>query len=316
MENNQVSKQRPFKDLIGDPKVQERFEKMLGDNATSFLMSVLNCVQNNERLAQAEPQSILMASAVAGTLNLPIDPNLGQAYIIPYNVKIKEKGQPDRWETRAQFQIGYKGLIQLGHRSRQFLGLNATEVREGEFKGVDRMTGKMDFEWIQDDDEREELPIIGFLAYFKLTNGFEKSFYMTNKKMNAHAKKYSKTYGQGFSQWTNDFVGMGKKTVLKLLIDKYAPKSVEMQKAITNDQGVFDQDGNMKYLDNGSNEPIDLEKYYQEQRQKIELLLETEGIVITEDERLNIDRILDQNEVESFKKVVVLLESRLPKSNN
>ena len=305
-------KQRPFKDLIGDPKVKERFQEMLGKNSTSFLMSVLNCVQSNERLAQAEPQSVLMASAVAGTLNLPIDPNLGQAYIIPYNTKIKEKGKADRYEMRAQFQIGYKGLIQLGHRSRQFLGLNVTDVREGEFKGVDRMTGKHEFEWIQDNDEREKLPIIGFVSYFKLTNGFEKSWWMTTKEMTAHGMKYSKTFKNG--QWQNDFVGMGKKTALKLLLDKFAPKSVDMQKAITNDQGVFDADGEMKYLDNGSNEPIEVEEIYSKQRARIDELLEIEGLTITEDETMNIERILDQKEVESYKKVVDLLESRKPKT--
>jgi recombination protein RecT len=305
-------KQRPFKDLIGDPKVKERFQEMLGKNSTSFLMSVLNCVQNNEKLSQAEPQSVLMASAVAGTLNLPIDPNLGQAYIIPYNVKIKEKGKPDRWEMRAQFQIGYKGLIQLGHRSRQFLGLNVTDVREGEFKGIDRMTGKTEFEWIQDNDEREKLPIIGFVSYFKLTNGFEKSWWMTSKQMESHGMKYSKTFK--FGQWQNDFVGMGKKTALKLLVDKFAPKSVDMQKAITKDQGVFDSEGEIKYLDNESNEPVDLEKYYGEQLIEIDKLLEIEGLMINEDEQLNIDRILDQNEVESYKKVIVLLRSRKPKT--
>lgn len=312
-QNNQVQeKQRPFKDLIGDPKVKERFQEMLGKNSTAFLMSVLNCVQNNEKLSQAEPQSVLMASAVAGTLNLPIDPNIGQAYIIPYNVKIKEKGKPDRWEIRAQFQIGYKGLIQLGHRSRRFIGLSVTDVREGEFKGIDRMTGLTDFDWIQDNDEREKLPIIGFVSYFKLDNGFEKSLWMTAKQMTAHGTKYSKTFKNG--QWQNDFVGMGKKTVLKLLIDKFAPKSVDMQKAIKNDQGVFDSDGEMKYLDNGSNEPVDLEKYYENQLKEINDLLEVEGIMITEDEQLNIDRIIDQNEVESYKKVIVLLQSRKPKS--
>lgn len=270
-ENTQIEKkQRPFKDLINDPKVQERFDKMLGDNSTSFLMSVLNCVQNNHKLAECEPQSILMASAVAGTLGLPIDPNLGQAYIIPYNIKIKEAGKPDRWVKKAQFQIGYKGLIQLGHRSQQFKGLNSIEVRQGEYIGVDRMTGEMDFEWIQDDDEREKLPIIGFVAYFKLINGFEKSLYMTTSKMTAHGKKYSKTFK--FGQWQDDFVGMGKKTVLKLLIDKYAPKSVEMQKAIKTDQAIIDDyEGNkLSYADNDSNKIIDLdEQNEKEAKQRI-----------------------------------------------
>ena len=308
--NNQVMKQRPFKDLIGDPKVKERFNDMLGKNGTAFLMSVLNCVQNNEKLSQAEPQSVLMASAVAGTLNLPIDPNIGQAYIIPYNVKIKEKGKQDRWEIRAQFQIGYKGLIQLGHRSRQFLGLNVTDVREGEFQSVDRMTGETQFEWIQDADAREKLPIIGFVSYFKLTNGFEKSWYMTTAQMKTHGKKYSKTFDQQFGRWTIDFIGMGKKTVLKLLIDKFAPKSVDMQKAITNDQGVFDEDGEMKYLDNGSNEPIDIEKFYANQLKELNDLIESDGNLLSEDERLNVDRIIDENEVASYKKVIVLLKSR------
>lgn len=270
-ENTQIEKkQRPFKDLINDPKVQERFDKMLGDNSTSFLMSVLNCVQNNHKLAECEPQSILMASAVAGTLGLPIDPNLGQAYIIPYNIKIKEAGKPDRWVKKAQFQIGYKGLIQLGHRSQQFKGLNSIEVRQGEYIGVDRMTGEMDFEWIQDDDEREKLPIIGFVAYFKLINGFEKSLYMTTSKMTAHGKKYSKTFK--FGQWQDDYVGMGKKTVLKLLIDKYAPKSVEMQKAIKTDQAIIDDyEGNkLSYADNDSNKIIDLdEQNEKEAKQRI-----------------------------------------------
>lgn len=260
-ENKEIEvKQRPFKDLLQDPKTKERFEEMLGKNAPSFLMSVLNCVQNSDKLAECEPQSILMASAVAGTLGLPIDPNLGQAYIIPYNVKIKTPGKPDRWIKKAQFQIGYKGLIQLGHRSQQFKGLNSIEVREGEFKGIDRMTGEIDFEWIQDNDEREKLPIIGFVAFFKLINGFEKSMYMTSNQMTAHGKRYSKTFKYG--QWQDNFIGMGKKTVLKLLIDKYAPKSVEMQKAIKTDQSILaDYEGNkLSYPDNDSNKTITLDE--------------------------------------------------------
>lgn len=253
-------KQRPFKDLIKDENVKERFQEMLGKNAQSFLMSVLNCVQNNVKLAECEPQSILMASAVAGTLGLPIDPNLGQAYIIPYNVKVKTPGKPDTWIKKAQFQIGYKGLVQLGHRSQQFKGLNTVEVREGEYKGIDRMTGEIEFQWIQDNDEREKLPIIGFVAYFKLINGFEKSMFMTKTQMTAHGMKYSKTFK--FGQWQDDFIGMGKKTILKLLIDKFAPKSVEMQKAIKTDQSILgDYEGNkLNYPDNDSNKIITLDE--------------------------------------------------------
>lgn len=269
----EVIEQRPFKDLIKDVRTKERFEEMLGKNATAFLMSVLNCVQNNEKLAMCEPQSILMASAVAGTLGLPIDPNLGQAYIIPYNVKVKEAGKPDKYVMKAQFQIGYKGLIQLGHRSQQFAGLNSTEVRQGEYKGVDRMTGEHFFEWIQDNDDRENLPIIGFVAFFKLTNGFEKSMYMTRKQMSAHGMKYSKTFTFTTGRWSIDFPGMGKKTVLKLLIDKFAPKSVEMQKAIKTDQAIVgDYEGNrLNYIDNDDGKVIDLdEENAKEEKRRVE----------------------------------------------
>lgn len=261
MEDQKQTKavQRPFKKLIEDIKVKARFERMLGDNATAFLMSVLNCVNNNEKLQLCDPQSVLMAAAVAGTLGLPIDPNLGQAFIIPYKIQ---------GVMKAQFQIGYKGLIQLGHRAQQFKGLNTTEVREGEYKSVNRLTGKHYFEWIQDDDEREKLTIEGFVAYFELVNGFTKSMYMTTKKMKWHGAKYSKTFTNQSGRWVIDYVGMGKKTVLKLLIDKYAPKSVDMQKAITSDQGIFDTDGSMKYADNPTNDVVDLEEHNAEKERQ------------------------------------------------
>ncbi|MCK5342967.1 MAG: recombinase RecT [Candidatus Heimdallarchaeota archaeon] len=282
----EVIEQRPFKDLIKDVRTKERFEEMLGKNATSFLMSVLNCVQSNEKLAKCEPQSILMASAVAGTLGLPIDPNLGQAYIIPYNVKVKEAGKPDRFVMKAQFQMGYKGLIQLGHRSQQFAGLNSSEVRQGEYKGVDRMTGEHFFEWIQDNDEREALPIVGFVAFFKLVNGFEKSYYMTRKQMSAHGMKYSKTFTFATGRWAVDFVGMGKKTVLKLLIDKFAPKSVELQKAIRADQAIVgDYDANrLNYVDNDSDKVIDLdeENAKEEKRRVLKHIQDSKTVEILE----------------------------------
>lgn len=251
-DQNTKAVQRPFKMLIEDINVKDRFERMLGDNATAFLMSVLNCVNNNDKLQLCDPQSVLMAAAVAGTLGLPIDPNLGQAFIIPYNIK---------GVMKAQFQIGYKGLIQLGHRAQQFKALNTSEVRTGEYIGADRMTGKHRFDWIQDDDEREKLEIIGFVAYFELVNGFTKSMYMTVQKMKKHGAKYSKTFTNSSGRWSIDFPGMGMKTVLKLLIDKYAPKSVDMQKAIASDQMVIDGDGSGTYADNPENGVINLEDH-------------------------------------------------------
>lgn len=316
--NKEVStQQRPFRDLIKDESVKERFQEMMGKNSTAFLMSVLNCVQNNEKLSQCEPQSILMASAVAGTLGLPIDPNLGQAYIIPYNVKVKEAGKPDRWVSKAQFQIGYKGLIQLGHRSQQFVGLNSSDVREGEYVGSDRMTGEHGFNWIQDNDEREKLKIIGFVAYFKLKNGFTKSMYMTENQMKNHGSKYSKTFANKFGRWTIDFIGMGRKTVLKLLIDKYAPKSVDMQKAIKTDQAIVgDYEGNLLSYDDNSTKMTQEEKderlrvVMEEKGKLLKSYYEENDFALEDEERLDIERIIDEKEFLSYEKVQKYLKTK------
>lgn len=302
MAKNDLIDQRPFKTMINDPKVQERFEKMLGDNSTAFLMSALNVVQGNNKLQTADPQSVLMACAVSATLNLPVDPSLSMAFIVPYAGK-------------AQFQIGYKGLIELGHRSQQYRGLNVSDVRGEEYKGIDRMTGRMEFEWIKDNDARYKLPITGYVAYFELRNGFSKALYMTENEITQHAAKYSKTFNHKDGQWKKNRPGMAKKTVLKLLLDKWSPKSVDMRKAIQADQAVIgDWDGNkLEYPDN-PNGVVDLDKLYADQLKKINDLMKIDGLTITEDDRMNIQRIIDEKEVESYKKVVILLESKKPKN--
>lgn len=309
-DTNITEKQRPFKDLIADPKVQERFDKMLGENSTAFLMSVLNCVQNNKQLAECEPQSVLMASAVAGTLNLPVDPSLGQAYIIPYNVNTKT---PQGWVKvkKAQFQIGYKGLIQLGHRSKQFRGLNVSDVREGEFKSVNRLTGEFEFEWNQNQDERKNLPLVGYVAYFELVNGFSKAMYMTTKELHHHGRTYSKTYNNDKGRWKIDFEGMASKTVLKLLIDKFAPKTVEMQKAITTDQAIIENfEGNkLNYVDN--NKIIDLEELAKERHASLKKFFDDNEFDLSEEDRMNVVRVIDDEEMLSYEKVYKLLKSKI-----
>lgn len=246
---------RPLKLMIKDEEVQGKFRQMLGDGSPAFLMSVLNCVQNSDKLKNAEPQSVLMAAAVAATLKLPIDPNLGLAYIIPYNEKI-QGSNPPAWRTVAQFQIGYKGIIDLCLRTKDYHRINAMDVREGEIKFMDFLTGDISYEWVQDLTKREALPIIGYVAYFRLVNGFEKQFFMPIDKIEAHARRYSKTYKNGTGIWAEDKDEMSKKTVLKLLLGKYGPKSVDLLKAITTDQAVIeDYEGkNVRYLDNPSND--------------------------------------------------------------
>jgi len=232
---------------------------MLGENnGISFLYSSLQVVQNDRGLMGADANSVLNAVSAIASMNLMIDPSFGQAFIATYKFK-----DGFVWKNLAQFQIGYKGLIELGHRSNQFKGLNTDDVRQGEFKSVDRMTGEIEFDWNQDQDERKKLPVIGYVAYFKLTNGFTKSLFMTIKEMKEHAEKWSKNYKDKDNGWQKDFDGMGRKTVLKLLLDKYAPKSTEMKRAIKFDQAIIDDiDGNkLNYIDNpNTTQKIDLDE--------------------------------------------------------
>jgi recombination protein RecT len=213
----------------------------------SFLYSALQVVEKDSNLIKADPHSILNSVSAIASMNLLIDPSFGQAFVGTYKIKVGIV-----WKTLAQFQIGYKGLIELGHRSNQFKGLNTDDVREGEYIGTDRMTGITEFNWNQDQDARKKLTIVGYIAYFKLTNGFEKSLFMTIKEMKDHGRKWSKNFNDKDCGWQKDFDGMGKKTVLKLLLDKYAPKSTEMKKAIRFDQAIIDDiDGNnLNYADN------------------------------------------------------------------
>ena len=155
----------------------------------------------------------------------------------------------------AQFQIGYKGYIQLAMRSGQYRDLDVIEVREGEYKGKDAFTGKARVEFIEDDNERLKLPIIGYFAYFELLNGFRKSLYWTKEKMEQHALTYSQAYktdvkkGWNMSFWSKDFDGMAFKTMLRQLISKWGIMSVEFQTAYTNDMGVIENDGNANFVD-------------------------------------------------------------------
>lgn len=221
-----------LKGVLATQKCKSRFEELLGKKAAGFMSSLLSVTNNNKLLAAADPWTIVTAGAIAAALDLPINPSLGFAYIVPYGGK-------------AQFQMGYKGYIQLAMRSGQYKTINACEVYEGEIKSVNRFTGEMEF------GEKTSDKVIGYLAYFKLVNGFEKYKYMSLEEMVAHAKKYSKNYKGGTKTWgITDFNSMAIKTVLKLLISKYGILSIDMQgmaTAIANDGGVIkeDEDGNL-----------------------------------------------------------------------
>lgn len=251
--NTAVQKQnKTVKQLLAQNDVKSRFQEILGKNAPQFMASILSALQTNPKLKEADPNSVLMSAAVAATLDLPINPNLGQAYMVPYN-----KTNSDRSKTVvAQFQMGYKGYIQLAQRSGQFQTISVTTVYEGQIKSNDPLRG-MEFDW----EAKSSNKVLGYAAFFKLLNGFEKTLYMTVDECKAHGKKYSRSYSKGL--WSSDFDTMAQKTVLKLLLQKYAPLSVQtsaMSKALVADQGeIKDWEGNnVDYPDN-EKPPVDIE---------------------------------------------------------
>lgn len=237
-----------FNSVITSPNWQSYLSKVLGERSGSFVNNVTALVANNANLQVCRPETIIYSAMKATSLNLPLDNNLGFAYVIPYN-------DTKNGVTDAQFQMGYKGFIQLAQRSNQMRTINVREVREGEFLGEDFVSGKLMFKMLPY-DKRESAKVVGYVAYIELTGGFEKMEYWSVEKMDAHAERYSKTYGskrkdiREKSLWTTDFDAMAKKTVLKALLQKYAPMNVELQRAIEADQAVFDEQGNASYKDN------------------------------------------------------------------
>lgn len=189
--------------------------------ANSFVSSVISVANGNPQLRRADPMSIVSAAMVAATMQLQVIPTLGQCYIIPYG-------------NKAQFQVGYLGLLQLCQRSGQFKKIIAAPVHEGEYISGD----EFDEDYVFDKKQRKSDKVIGYMAKFVLLNGFTKTAYWTVDKVKAHATKFSQSFRNGYnSPWKSDFDAMAQKTVLKSIL-KYAPKSVEMQNAVTFDQAV------------------------------------------------------------------------------
>lgn len=248
-QNNNV-KVAGIKQLLDMDVYKKRINEIMGKKAAPFMASIVN-VSNLPSLKDSDPNSIISSAIVAATLDLPIDQNLGFAYIVPYNTKEGKK---------AQFQMGYRGYIQLAMRTGQYKTINAIEIYKGEIKRVNRLTGEMEFN--DDEDLIDRDTVVGYMAYFKLLNGFEKTLYMTKEEMERHAKKYSQSYSSqkkwvvDSSLWSTDFDGMAIKTVIKRLLSKYGILSVEMQNAISNDQAVMNNEGKPEYVDNEVKEEI------------------------------------------------------------
>lgn len=224
-----IEKPQPPKNIVEYIKldsIQESAERTLGGGGRQFLTSILSFANSNAAIMECEPRSVYAACLTAATLDLSVNPNLGQAYILPY----KNKGV-----MQAQFQIGYRGFIQLAERSGQFRRIGAREVREGQLLGKDHFG-----EPLLDFNIETPGNVIGYMAYFELLNGFYKVDYMTKEELEKHGKLYSQTYKKGYGVWKDNFGAMAKKTVIKLLLSKWAPLNTEMQQAIEEDQKVED----------------------------------------------------------------------------
>ncbi len=213
--------QQKLKAMVASDGIQERLNAMLGKRASQFATSLLSLVSSSNQLSKCDPQSILTGAMTAATLDLPIQKDLGFAWIVPYG-------------SSAQFQMGYKGFVQLAQRSGKYAQINAFCVNAGMFTGYDDC-GEPTFAWAMMDDTA---PAVGYGCVFRLLNGYKKAVYWTKEKAEAHGRRYSKTYGNG--PWKTDFDAMALKTVLKMALSKWGVLSVEMQTAIVEDQKADD----------------------------------------------------------------------------
>ena len=220
-----------LRETLKAPSVEAKFKEMLGKRAPQFMTSITSVVSNNALLQKADVNSIIMGAALAASMDLPLNSALGYVSLVPFNSKDG---------CYAQLQIQWKGLVELFLRSGQCQSIICETVYEGQLVKKNKFTG----EYVFDEDAKKSDKIIGFMAYFKLTNGFEKYEYMTVEEVKAHAQKFSQTYRSGRGVWKDQFEAMSKKTVLRRLLTKWAPKSIEMQQMAMFDQSIVRGDIN------------------------------------------------------------------------
>lgn len=222
-----------------------------GKNGDRFISSIVSAVQTNPILQECSNSSILSAALLGESLKLSPSPQLGQYYMVPFNNN--KKGCKE-----AQFQLGYKGYIQLAVRSGQYKKLNVISIKEGELIRFDPLNEEIEVKLIDDEEEREEAETVGYYAMFEYTNGFRKAMYWSKKKMEKHALAYSKGYKakKGYTFWEKDFDGMAYKTMLRQLISKWGIMSIDMQSAIDADMAVIHEDGSKDYVDNGPEDDV------------------------------------------------------------
>ena len=262
--SNELTQSKPkFSVMLQTDGYKKLINNTLGDpeRAKRFVASISSAVATNPALQECEAGTILSGALLGEALNLSPSPVLGQYYLVPF--KNTKKGTTD-----AQFILGAKGYVQLAIRSGQYKDIDYIEVREGEYKGRNKQNGKQEFEFIEDEEERLSKPIIGYMAYFEMLNGFYKQIYWSKEKVLQHADKYSKAFNiadyrklqagqipdkdlwKYSSYWYKDLDGMAFKTLLRQLISKFGVMSIDMQDAYTKDMAVLRENGDYDYVDN------------------------------------------------------------------
>lgn len=266
--NQMVRQKMPFSVAVNTPSMQKLIANALHDPArcARFTASIVSAVSVNQALQNCDRNTVISGALLGESLNLSPSPQLGQYYLVPFNNK--KKGIQD-----AQFVLGYKGYVQLALRSGQYKSINVEIVKQGEYKGRDQMTGDPRFQFIEDDDEWERLPVIGYMASFEYLNGFRKVLYWSKEKMMNHADRYSAAFSrkayenliagnipQGemwkySSFWYKDFDSMAKKTMLRQLISKWGIMSTDMQIAYEADSRVIEETENGNFVPQVEEEP-------------------------------------------------------------
>ena len=228
-----------------------------GKDGQRFISSIISAVNTNPALQQCTNQSILSGALLGEALKLSPSPQLGQFYLVPY--EDKQRGKV------AQFQLGYKGYIQLAIRSGQYKKLNVLAIKDGELVRFDPLNEEIEVKLIENEEEREQAATVGYYAMFEYTNGFKKAIYWSKTKMEAHALKYSPGYkkdkekGWNYTFWSKDFDGMAYKTMLRQLISKWGIMSIELTTAMDADMAVINEDGTKNYVETDDDNIIDAE---------------------------------------------------------
>lgn len=261
--------------LMGDAIKKKINETVGGANGQRFITSILSAVSTNPALQECEHGSIISAAFLGEALKLSPSPQLGQYYLVPFNKTIKNADGSSYQIKVAQFQLGYKGYIQLAIRSGYYKKINVLAIKEGELIKYDPLAEELEVNLIEDDDIREQTPTIGYYAMFEYENGFRKTLYWSKKKMLAHADKYSMAFNKNdyekllagkipqkdmwkySSFWYKDFDGMAYKTMLRQLISKWGIMSIDMQNAYEKDMATIKEDGSYEYIEN-DNSVIDV----------------------------------------------------------